>query len=215
MKIGILALQGDFRSHAERLAKFGADTLLIKKAGELSAVDGLVLPGGESTALLTLLTPELKEGLAEKVRAGLPVFATCAGLILIAQSVRNPEQESLGLLDVEVTRNAYGRQVDSFISEELKVHNRPPLFTEPAHADNQHEKLEGVFIRAPKITHCGAGVNTIVSLKNDPVLVRQDNILAGTFHPELSDRCELVYKIFFGLVEKSVACHKAANLPPI
>jgi 5'-phosphate synthase pdxT subunit len=174
MRTGILALQGDFDRHAEKLSLHGATPLLIKKKSEIAAVDALVIPGGESTALLKLLDEDFQQALKEAISGGLPTFATCAGLILLARSVHNPAQTSFGLLDAEVTRNAYGSQRDSFISPDLNWQ----LETELA-------QQEGVFIRAPRITATGPAVHTILSLEDNPVCIQESNILAATFHPEL------------------------------
>ena len=174
MRVGILALQGDFTKHAAHFSAHGASTMLIKKPNELRAVDALVLPGGESTTLLKLLTSDFRKTLTDVISSGLPTFATCAGLILLARAVENPAQDSLALLDVTVTRNAYGSQRDSFISNKL-VWNA-----------GTRAAQEGVFIRAPQISSTGAGVMTVLSLDDAPVCVRHGSILAAAFHPELS-----------------------------
>jgi 5'-phosphate synthase pdxT subunit len=173
MTIGVLAIQGDFDAHRRRLKQLGAEVTLVKKPEQLDAVDALVIPGGESTTFLKFLE---KGGFLEKLREFVrakPAFGTCAGAILLANQVENPSQESLGVLDVSVRRNAYGRQVDSFIGEgETQLPGGP---------------LEMVFIRAPKIERVGPKVEVLAREKNDPVLVRQGKIMAATFHPELSE----------------------------
>ena len=173
MKIGVLAIQGDFDAHRRRLEQLGAEVVLVKKPEQLDAVDALVIPGGESTTFLKFLE---KGGFLDKLREFVrtkPAFGTCAGAILLASEVADPPQPSLGALDIAVRRNAYGRQVDSFIGEgETQLPGGP---------------LEMVFIRAPKIERVGPKVEVLAREKNDPVLVRQGKIMAATFHPELSD----------------------------
>jgi len=172
MKIGVLAIQGDFDAHRHRLEQLGAEVVLVKKPEQLDGVDALVIPGGESTTFLKFLEKgDFLEKLREFVRAK-PAFGTCAGAILLANEVESPSQMSLGALDISVRRNAYGRQVDSFIGEgETRLSGGP---------------LEMVFIRAPKIERVGPDVEVLAREKNDPVLVRQGKIMAATFHPELS-----------------------------
>lgn len=170
MIIGVLALQGDFDAHRRRLEELGATVVLVKKPEQLDQVDGLVIPGGESSTLLKLLGEAGFEKLKEFVRAK-PSFGTCAGSILLANEVENPKQASLGALDITVRRNAYGRQIHSSIRE----------------GQFQNSPIEMVFIRAPKIERVGKGVEVIATQGDDPVLVRHGKTLAATFHPELSD----------------------------
>ena len=176
MICGVLALQGDWAAHSRVLNTMGVETALVRTAAELMGVDALVLPGGESTAMLRLMEPEnLAEKIVELVRDGLPVLATCAGVILLAAGT-TPSQPSLGLLDVHVERNASGRQVHSRVAAvDLEDELGPPA------------QIEGVFIRAPRITRCGPEVTVMGRLETDPVLVRQGGIIAATFHPELTD----------------------------
>lgn len=171
----MLALQGDFHAHAAVLAELGCAPRAVRTAAELEGLAGLVMPGGESTAMLRLMAAEhLGTRIRERVRAGMAVLATCAGVILLADTV-TPPQESLGLLAVDVLRNAYGRQPQSTVTTvELA-----PALGAPA-------RLEGVFIRAPRITGTGAGVEVLGRRGDDPVLVRQGRILGATFHPELA-----------------------------
>jgi len=173
MKIGVLAIQGDFDAHRRRLEQLGAEVVLVKKPEQLDAVDALVIPGGESTTFLKFLE---KGGFLDKLREFVrakPAFGTCAGAILLASEVEDPPQPSLGALDISVRRNAYGRQLESFIGEgETQLPGGP---------------LEMVFIRAPKIERVGPSVEILAREKNDPVLVRQGKIMVATFHPELSD----------------------------
>ena len=169
--VGVLALQGAFEAHARAVRELGHRAVLVRSPGDLEALDGLILPGGESTVQLDLLGRlDLEAPLRELVARGVPVLATCAGLILVARSVRRPEQRSLGLVDVVVERNAWGRQVDSFAGT----------------SDGGHEL---VFIRAPRIVETGLEVEVLDTFGGEPVLVRQGNITCATFHPELtSDR---------------------------
>jgi 5'-phosphate synthase pdxT subunit len=169
MKIGVLALQGDFDAHRKRLEELGADVVLVRKPEQLDEIDALVIPGGESSTFLKLLGEKGFEKLKQFVRAR-PTFGTCAGAILLAKEITNPEQPGLGALDIRIRRNAYGRQIDSSIREGL-------LGTTP---------IEMVFIRAPKIERIGPGVEVIATAGNDPVAVRQGRTMAATFHPELS-----------------------------
>jgi len=176
MRCGVLALQGDWAAHAGVLQALGVETTLVRSAAELAGVDALVLPGGESTAMLRLMEPDnLAEKISMRVRHGLPVLATCAGLILLAAGT-TPSQQSLALLDVEVERNAYGRQLHSRVAT-----------VELADELGEPQQIEGVFIRAPRITHAGPGVTILGRLGTDPVLIRQGGIIAATFHPELTD----------------------------
>jgi len=197
MRVGVLALQGDFEAHAKRFQEFGATTSLVKRASDLKQLQALSFPGGESSAMLKLMDSELKRGLIQSISSGLPTFATCAGVILLAQHVFSPEQESLGVLDVDVERNAYGRQVDSSIQEiNWTREGKVMLSTQAAGASNMSHALEGVFIRAPKIVRVGSGVKVILECKFDPVLVVQNKIFAATFHPELSTKALAVHKLF-------------------
>ncbi len=172
--IGVLALQGAFEAHREVFRRLGVTSIPIRTPQELEVVDALVLPGGESSAMLRLLEPQgLLDRIGKKIQGGLPVMATCAGVILLAADV-TPHQKSLGVLDVDIQRNAYGRQVFSSIE---------PLRFSPAFDGT--ETTEGVFIRAPRLTRVGEGVEILAWRKDDPVLVRASGILAATFHPEL------------------------------
>jgi 5'-phosphate synthase pdxT subunit len=176
MKIGVLALQGDFDAHRLRLQQLGAEVVLVKKPEQLDAIDGLVIPGGESGTFLKLLGDAGFEKLKQFVGAK-PTFGTCAGAILLATEVENPQQKGLGALDIRIRRNAYGRQIDSSIREGRLV------------SESGDSPLEMVFIRAPKIVHVGEGVEILATEGADraPVAVRQGRAMAATFHPELSD----------------------------
>ncbi|HXG65332.1 MAG TPA: pyridoxal 5'-phosphate synthase glutaminase subunit PdxT [Blastocatellia bacterium] len=174
VKVGVLAVQGDFAAHKRMLARLGVEAVEVRRVADLQDLDGLILPGGETTTMLKFLTEEnLSEPIKKFAEAGKPVFGTCAGAILAAREVQNPSQPSLGLIDIAVERNAYGRQVDSFIgAAETTLEGGP---------------MEAVFIRAPRIRRVGPRVEVLASVGEDPVLVRQGNILAATFHPELTD----------------------------
>ncbi len=193
MKIGVLALQGDFDAHRRRLEELGAEVLLVKKPEQLDELDGLVIPGGESGTFLKLLGDAGFEKLKQFVRLK-PTFGTCAGAILLANEVENPKQHGLGALNIRIRRNAYGRQIDSSIREgRFASHLQGKLTESP---------LEMVFIRAPKIEHVGDGVEVLGREGNDPVAVRQGKTMAATFHPELSDDTR-VHQAFLDLVSSS------------
>ncbi len=181
--IGILAVQGDFELHAEMLRRMGVAWRLIRRASDLEQADGLILPGGESTTMLKFFAEEnLGPAIKEFAAKGKPVFGTCAGAILLAREVLNPPQESLGLLDISIERNAYGRQVDSSVQEG----QCPGLSSRP---------VEMVFIRAPIIRRVGTGVKVLGRANDLPVLVEQGNVLAATFHPELTQD-ETIHRYF-------------------
>jgi len=172
MTIGVLALQGDFDAHRRRLEELGATVMLVRKAEDFDHIDGLVIPGGESTTFLKLLGKDVFQRLRDFVHSK-PTFGTCAGAIMLAKNVTNPDQPGLNALDMTVERNAYGRQMDSTI-----LHAPSALGGEP---------LEMVFIRAPRIQRVGEGIEVLARRGNDPVLVRKGKVMAATFHPELSD----------------------------
>ena len=177
-KVGVLALQGDFAAHAAALARAGAEPVLVREAAPLRQLDGLVIPGGESTTMLKLLHYDnLLEPLAEFARTK-PVFGTCAGAILLASEVSHPAQESLALIDIGVERNAYGRQRDSRVTE---IEPEPEFQRRTAPG-----KLEAVFIRAPVIRRTGPRTKVLARYRGDPVLVEQGRHMVATFHPELT-----------------------------
>jgi 5'-phosphate synthase pdxT subunit len=182
MTIGVLALQGDFDAHRKRLEELGAEVVLVKKSEQLDDIDGLIIPGGESSTFLKLLGEEGFAKLRDFVRVK-PTFGTCAGAILLANEVENPKQAGLGALDITIRRNAYGRQVDSSIREGQFL----------------NEPIEMVFIRAPKIERLGEGVEVVAREGLDPVMVRKGKTLAATFHPELSDDPR-IHQYFLDLV---------------
>jgi len=171
MKIGVLALQGDFEAHRRRLDELGAAAALVRNSDDFKNLDGLIIPGGESTTFLKLLGNDTLQTLDNFVHTK-PTFGTCAGAIMLAREVENPKQPGLNAIDISIRRNAYGRQNDSTILESATA-----LGSEP---------LEMVFIRAPRIERVGKGVEVLASREHDPVLVRQGNVMAATFHPELS-----------------------------
>jgi len=177
MKIGVLALQGATEPHRQRLASLGADVISVKSENDLENLSGLILPGGESTTLIHLLkTSGLRQPLIDFVKTH-PTWGVCAGAILLAKVVMNPRQESLGLMDITVERNAYGRQLDSFIGTLTPVEG----------ADvPDWETQEGLFIRAPKITQWGSDVRVLFKYRDAPVMVREKGWIAATFHAELA-----------------------------
>lgn len=185
-RIGVLAIQGDFDAHATALREAGAEATLVRKPDELKVLDGLILPGGESTTFLKFLERDGFLGELQKFVQAKPTFGTCAGCILLAKEVLNPAQASLAVLDATVERNAYGRQIDSAI------------VTGPTQLEGG--PLEMVFIRAPRIVKTGPEVKVLAARDGFPTLVEQKNILAATFHPELSsDR--RVHQKFVDLVK--------------
>jgi pyridoxal 5'-phosphate synthase pdxT subunit len=190
LKIGVLALQGDFDAHRRRLEELGAQVVLVKKPEQLDEIEGLVIPGGESGTFLKLLGPAGFEKLKQFVRLK-PTFGTCAGAILLASEVENPAQAGLGALNIRVRRNAYGRQIDSSIREGKLVRDLDGQLNQ--------SPLEMVFIRAPKISHVGDGVEVIATEGNDAVVVRQGSAMAATFHPELSDDPR-IHQLFLNLI---------------
>jgi pyridoxal 5'-phosphate synthase pdxT subunit len=184
-RIGVLAIQGDFAAHAQALLEAGADAIEVRTPAQLENLDGLILPGGESTTFLKFLE---RDGLLESLQRFVeqkPAFGTCAGCILLARNVSHPAQQSLAVMDITVERNAYGRQIDSAIQTgETKLAGGP---------------LEMVYIRAPRIASVGPGVEVMAERDGFPVLVRQGKLLAATFHPELS-RDRRVHQLFVDMV---------------
>jgi len=170
--VGVLALQGDFEAHRNRLRELGVVAKLVRNPADFDGIDGLVIPGGESTTFLKLLGERTLQELNDFVHAK-PTFGTCAGAIMLAREVDNPPQPGLNAIDITIRRNAYGRQIDSSIVEAPST-----LGSEP---------LEMVFIRAPRIESVGNEVEVLAKRDGDPVLVRQGSVMAATFHPELSE----------------------------
>ena len=196
LRIGVLALQGDVREHRAMLALAGADSVAVRRPGELDQVDGLVVPGGESTTMAKLARAfDLLEPLRQAAKSGLPMFGTCAGLILLADRIEDgtADQETIGGLDVVVRRNAFGRQVDSFEADVDVAHLQGPF-----HA---------VFIRAPWVEDVGDGVEVVARVATGPaagriVAVRQGPLLATSFHPEVTGDPRL-HELFVDLVRES------------
>ena len=173
--IGVLGLQGDFGAHGKKLKEAGSDTQIVKKPEQLDLLDGLIIPGGESTTLIKLMDLyEFWEPLRTFAVQGKPILGTCAGMILLAREVLNPSQKSLGLIDVTVERNSYGRQRESF--------EATGRFIAKGHAT----ELEMIFIRAPRIHRLGTGVDALAFYEDGCVLARQGHILVASFHPELT-----------------------------
>lgn len=191
MTIGVLALQGDFALHRQALSRIGVESAEVRKAEELPGVDGLIVPGGESTTLLKLMDAGRFVPALEKFHAdGKAIFGTCAGLILLAREVLNPAQFSLGFIDVTVERNAYGRQKESFEAE-----GEGALAGTPA-------PLRMVFIRAPRIRRLGPRVSPLASHRGECVMAREGSVLVATFHPELTDD-PTVHHYFAGMVAEA------------
>ena len=187
LSIGVLALQGDYDAHRQTLSRLGVRALLVRTPKELDGVDGLIIPGGESSTFLKFLE---REGFLHKLRdfvSQKPTFGTCAGAILLAKEVLNPKQESLAVIDIAIQRNAYGRQIDSSIMTAPTKLDGPPL--------------EMVFIRAPRIERVGKGVQVLAEREQHPVLVKEGQILAATFHPELSSDTR-VHELFVEMVRE-------------
>ncbi len=191
--VGVLALQGAFQAHQAVLDRLGARTRQVRTPADLAGVDALVMPGGESTTMSRLLhTAELFDPLAERLAAGMPVFGTCAGMILLAAEVLDgrPDQRSFAAIDIAVRRNGYGRQIDSF-EHEVDV-------------DGLDAPFHVVFIRAPKVERTGPGVEVLARHDGVPVLARQGRVLVASFHPELTDDDRL-HAMFLAMVPPSAA----------
>jgi len=189
LKIGVLGLQGDVREHIEMLQLLGVETLVVKLPEDLQLVDGLIIPGGESTTMIRIMKEvEMYEPLKEKINKGFPVYGTCAGMILLANRVKDSDQLTLQVLDVEVERNAYGRQIESF-----EVDINVPEFGE--------KPFRAVFIRAPKIVELGNNVEVLAKYEDAPVFVRENNVMATSFHPELTKDTR-IHEYFIKMVEE-------------
>lgn len=190
MKIGVLALQGAFREHHRMFSELGAETVLVKLQSHLEGLDGLVIPGGESTSIGKLLREyKLIDPIRTLVAQGLPVFGTCAGMIVMAKTIAGGEEPHLGIMDVEVSRNSFGRQKDSFETQ-LDI----PVLGE--------ESFPAVFIRAPHIAGVGDNVTVLSRYQDRVVAVQQDNLLALSFHPELTNDNRL-HAYFVSVIEQS------------
>ena len=189
--IGILGLQGDFAAHGRVLDRLDIDNRVVKKPAEIDSVNGLIIPGGESTTLIKLMESyDFWRSLEAFVGSGKPVMGTCAGMILLAREVVNPQQDSLGSIDITVERNSYGRQRESF--EAVGLFDPEGLEPEAVEDDRGGRDVHGghevhmVFIRAPRILRLGPGVTPLATCRGDCVMARQDNVVVASFHPELS-----------------------------
>jgi len=190
MRVGVLALQGDFREHIAALSAVGVEAIAVKTAAEINSVNALVLPGGESTTIAKLARIfEVFEVIQKRIQSGTPVYGSCAGLILLANDILDGAegQETFGGLDIVARRNAFGRQVDSFEGE-IEF--------------NGIGKLNGVFIRAPWVEEVGSGVEVLATAAEHPVAVRQGKLLATSFHPELTNNL-FVHRYFFDEICKA------------
>ncbi len=188
--VGVLALQGAFEAHQLVLRDLGVKTVQVRTPAELELVDALVMPGGESTTMSHLLvTSGLFEGIDSRLKQGMPVFGTCAGMILLAKGVLDgrSDQKSFGAIDIDVKRNAYGRQIDSFETD-IEV-------------DGLVEDFHAVFIRAPQISRCGEGVTVLARHGQDIVLARQGTVMVAAFHPELTSD-NRIHSLFTGLLQE-------------
>jgi 5'-phosphate synthase pdxT subunit len=204
VRVGVLALQGDFEAHAKALERAGGvDVRLVKRPADLEGLAGLAMPGGESTTLLKLLADEgLDESIVRFVESGGAVLGTCAGAILLSREVEHPRQRSLDLLDATIERNAYGRQVDSFTDDvETTRAGRESLGDDP---------LPAVFIRAPRFRAVGPEVEVLATHGGDPVLVREGRVLAATFHPELTSDTR-VAELFARVAAETMAPNEARH----
>lgn len=191
LTIGVLAIQGDFSEHCHSLQKIGVQSSEIRLPSQIDAVDGLIIPGGESTTIVQLIDIyDFRHAITKKVQSGLAVWGTCAGMIVLANRLTDRRPEPLHLMDIEVSRNAFGRQVDSFERDiSIKDIEGPPF--------------RAVFIRAPVVNKVGGDVEVLAEIQDGrPVAVRQGNMMATAFHPELTDDSRL-HELFLRIVEES------------
>ena len=187
MKVGILALQGDVREHIEILRKLNTESVKVKLPEDLDDIDALIIPGGESTTIGMLIKKyNLDTKIREKYAKGMPIYGTCAGAILLAKNIKNSGQPRLSLIDMEIERNAYGRQAESFETE-LNIKNMG--------------KFKGIFIRAPVVKKVYNGSEILAEHNNFPVMIKQGNILITTFHPELTSDAR-VHKFFLEMAQE-------------
>ncbi len=191
MILGILGIQGDFYAHKSMAERLGIETVIVRNSEDFEKIDGLIIPGGESTTIMRLLSKyKLIRPLKKLHEKGKPIFGTCAGMIMLAKKIDNhSEQFSLGFIDISVKRNAYGRQIDSF-EEDISI---PVLGKKP---------FRGVFIRAPKISRIGKNVESLAKHNSDHILVKENNVLVGSFHPELTKDTR-IYEYFLEMVKKA------------
>jgi 5'-phosphate synthase pdxT subunit len=193
IRVGILALQGDFEAHGKVMVSLGAETREIRLPQQMADIDGLIIPGGESTTLLKLMTRYgFIDALSRFAESGKPVFGTCAGAILLASKLQDTDQDTLQLIDVVIERNAYGRQVDSFEAEAVN----PEFGDDP---------VPLVFIRAPIIRSLGNGVNVLLEHNGNVILAEHDNILVATFHPELTNDTR-IHRYFLSKIKLEQDC---------
>lgn len=187
MIIGVSGIQGDFREHKWMIEKLGYQTHIVRTPEDLEKIDALIIPGGESTTMIRIMKRVgLFDVLKQKITNGFPVYGTCAGLIVLAKEIENYSQESLGVIDIKVMRNAYGRQVDSFDDLiQIKGFDKP---------------FKAIFIRAPRVDEWGPEVEVLATYNNHPVMLRQENVLVTSFHPELTNDTR-VHEYFLNLVK--------------
>lgn len=187
MKIGILALQGDVREHIHILKKLNAESVLVKHPQDLEYTDALIIPGGESTAIYLLMKKYgLDKAIKERHNHGMPIYGTCAGAILLAAKILGNGMKPLGLIDIDIERNSYGRQIDSFEAE-LSI--------------REIGDFKGIFIRAPVVKRLRNGIEILAEHKNSPVMLKQGSVLITTFHPELTDDAR-VHEYFLGMAKE-------------
>jgi 5'-phosphate synthase pdxT subunit len=188
LRIGVLALQGDFMEHMQMVEKCGCEAVKVRLECELEEIDGLIIPGGESTTFGVIMERHnLIQPIRKKALSGMPIFGTCAGAIVLAKEIEGSDQPRLSLMDISVRRNAFGRQINSFEADiEIEVLGEPPF--------------RGVFIRAPIITRVGSGVKVLATFEDKIVLAQQDNLIACAFHPELTNDLRL-HQYFISLCE--------------
>lgn len=186
-KIGVLALQGAFQKHLDMIKKLGVEAEEIRTADDLDSIDGLIIPGGESTVIAKLLIKnDIMNPVLERVKSGMGVYGTCAGMILLANRVEESDQPLLNLMNITVKRNAYGRQKESFeASFEIKGFTDGPF--------------SGIFIRSPKITACTKNIEVLAEFGGTPVLIRENKLLASSFHPELTDDTR-IHRLFLSMI---------------
>lgn len=194
LTIGILGIHGSIEEHEQSLKNCGVKSLRIKNADDLDLINGLIIPGGESTTMGKLMDwYGIAKILKQKIDSGLPVYGTCAGAILLAKKISGPQRaQGLEVMNIEIERNAYGRQTESF--ETTVILTRP---------ESKKVEIPAVFIRAPRIKSVGKNVEILAELNNEPILVQEKNLLAGTFHPELTDDLS-VHEYFLALCQKQL-----------
>ena len=190
--VGVLAIQGDFYEHKEALSRLGVNSREVRSRSHLLGIDGLIIPGGESTTIVQLIDKfQLRDALVDEVNSGLPVWGTCAGMIVLANRLTESRPSPLNLMDIEVSRNAFGRQIQSF-EQDIEI------------AGVQGPPFPAIFIRAPVVKNYGAMVKILASIENGfPVAVRQGHIFATSFHPELTDD-DRIHRLFMDIIEGSV-----------